>query len=228
MHRRGQLSFPLVDARRPRKRPGRRPNGPRAGVSHLRRPAHCDRYPLHVTVRLRSGLPSLRSQSMFIRVVAQLHAAKRRFLRIVHWSVQSNHVHLLVEATDQGRLTQGMKGFAVRVAKGLNDLLGTRGRIWADRYHARALKTPRETRNAIVYVLCNRARHSGQLGLDRRSSAPYFSGWADDVTCAPADGSPADWPVTPAGTWLLSAGWKRYGPIRSSDQPAAVRQRHPG
>jgi REP element-mobilizing transposase RayT len=157
---------------------------------------------------------------MFQRVLAKIHAARHRFLRIVQWSVQSNHVHLLIEANDRGRLTQGMKGLAVRIAKGLNDLLGMRGTIWADRYHAHALKTPREVRNAIVYVIRNRAKHGGGVLIARCSSAPYFDGWDDEVGCPPARGSPEDWPVARAETWLMNAGWKRFGRIRAREIPA--------
>jgi putative transposase len=220
MRRLRQLPLPLGrDPLRRGKRPGRKPNGPRAGVSHLRRPAHCHRHPLHVTVRVRQGLPSLRSESMFRRVLAQIHAAKEQFIRILHFSIQSNHIHLLIEANDRECLTQGMKGFAVRVAKGLNDLLGTRGSIWADRYHAHALKTPREVRNAIVYVIRNRAKHGGGVPVDRCSSAPYFDGWDDEVGCPPPRGSPNDWPVARPETWLMNAGWKRGGRIQAYDLP---------
>jgi REP element-mobilizing transposase RayT len=210
-----QLSLPLEAApspafprsRRRRGRGGRKPKGERAGVPHLRRPAHDRRHPVHVTVRVRSGLPTLRSQSIFGCVLAQIRAASRRFLRIAHFSVQSNHIHLLVEANDRGRLTQGMKGFAVRVARRLNQLLGCRGGVWADRYHAHYLSTPREVRNALVYVLCNRAKHGGKVGRDLCSSGPYFDGWSGALR-PPARASPEDWPIAPSATWLLNAGWK--------------------
>jgi putative transposase len=156
---------------------------------------------------------------MFHRVLSQIHAAKRRFINILHFSVQSNHIHLLIEANDRGRLTQGMKGFAVRVAKGLNELLGTSGRIWSDRYHAHALKTPREVRNAIVYVIRNRAKHGGGVLIDPCSSAPYFDGWDDQLGCRPPRGSPDDWPVASSVTWLMNAGWKRLGRIAAHDLP---------
>jgi putative transposase len=157
---------------------------------------------------------------MFRRVLAQIHAAKEQFIRILHFSIQSNHIHLLIEANDSARLSKGMKGFAVRVAKGLNELLGTRGSIWADRYHARALKTPREVRNAIVYVIRNRAKHGGGVLVDRCSSAPYFDGWDDEFGCPPSRGSPNDWPVAPSETWLMNAAWRRLGRIGARDVPA--------
>jgi REP element-mobilizing transposase RayT len=225
-----QPSLPLgTETRRQRRRPGRKPNGPRAGVPHLRRPVHNHRHPLHVTVCVREGLPTLRSQSMFACVLAQIRFASRRFLRIVHFSVQSNHIHMLVEANDRGRLAQGMKGFAVRVARNLNGLLGIRGNVWADRYHAHALKTPREVRRALIYVLRNRVKHGGIVALDRHSSAFYFDGWHDEVGCPPPEGSPDEWPIAHSETWLINVGWRRsQGPLRLDEVPSSGRRCAPG
>jgi REP element-mobilizing transposase RayT len=179
---------------------------------------------LHVTVRVRGGLPSLRSQSLLRCVVAQLHEAKRRFLRIVHYSVQSNHIHLLVEANDRRCLGQGMKGFAVRVARHMNGLLASRGRVFADRYHARALKTPRDARNVLIYVLFNRKKHGpgGGAGPDPCSSAKFFDGWSDRASFAKARGSPEDWPVAPCETWLLRSGWNRGGMLEPDEKPRSM------
>jgi putative transposase len=160
---------------------------------------------------------------MFDCVRAQIRLASRRFLRIVHFSVQSNHIHMLVEANDRGRLTQGMKGFAVRVARRLNQLLGCRGGVWADRYHAHPLKTPREVRNALVYIVRNRVKHGGAIAFDPCSSARYLEdGWGETSARPPRPQDPRDdWPVAPAETWLAAAGWKRLGRIEAHDLPAS-------
>jgi hypothetical protein len=136
--------------------------------------------------------------------------------------VQSNHIHLLVEADDRRCLGQGMKGFAVRVARHLNGLLGSRGSVFADRYHARALKTPRDVRNVLIYVLFNRKKHGaggGAAGADPCSSAQFFDGWSDRAPLAKARGSPEDWPVVRCETWLLRSGWKRGGKLDPDDKP---------
>jgi len=75
--------------------------------------------------------------------------------RIVHFTVQSNRLHFLVEAEGCRQITRGMQGLGIRLAKAINRALGRKGRVWNDRYHARALRTPREVRNALVYVLAN-------------------------------------------------------------------------
>ena len=92
--------------------------------------------------------------------------------------MQADHLHLLVEATDSRALSRGIQGFAIRAAKAVNRTLRRRGTVWADRFHARALRTPREVRHALVYVLTNLRKHMpGARGIDPRSSAPWFVGW---------------------------------------------------
>jgi len=70
--------------------------------------------------------------------------------------VQVNHVHVLVEADGSTALARGVQGLSIRLAKAINRVLGRRGRVWADRFHARALRTPREVRNGLVYVIDER------------------------------------------------------------------------
>ena len=87
--------------------------------------------------------------------------------RIIQFSVQDDHVHLIVEAEDRSVLSRGIQGVAIRVARAVNRVLGRRGAVWGDRYHARALTSPRVVRNAIVYVLMNFKKHGkGGEGID--------------------------------------------------------------
>jgi len=139
---------------------GRKPNGRRSGVSHLRRPAHAERHPLHVTLRIRAGLPALREHELFIEVRRALVAGRERFgFRLVHFSVQRDHLHLLAEAASRRALSRGVQGLSVRVARAVNRRLQRHGKVFADRYHARALKTPRSVRWALRYVLLNVRKH---------------------------------------------------------------------
>ena len=136
---------------------GRKP-GPRRSVPHRARSKHRAWQPVHVTLRAR--IAQLRSQFVFPTIQLALLRATRRAaerFRIVHFSVQHNHVHLLVEASDRRALSSGMSGLAIRIACYVNDLLSRHGRFWAERWHERALTTPLEVRRAIVYVLANAA-----------------------------------------------------------------------
>lgn len=143
-------------------------------------------------------------------------AAERFGTRIVHFSVQSNHVHLIVEAQDEGALARAMKGLLVRCARRLNALWGRTGALVDGAYHARALASPREVRNALVYVLQNARKHGiGLAGPDPCSSAASFDGWREPRAADPA------FPLPRARTWLLAIGWKRHGPISIRESPSA-------
>jgi len=195
---------------------GRKPSGRKVGVPHRTRPSHHARHPLHVTLRAQRGLPSLRTNSVFSAVQRGIAKASHGGLRILEFSVQRDHVHLLVEAADERRLSRGLQGLAIRIAKGVNRVLGRRGRVWNDRYHARALRTPREVRNALVYVLQNWRKHApGARGIDSRSSGRWFAGWRMSVSSIAT--SP---PVVPARTWLAAVGWRRLGLIHPDEEPA--------
>ncbi len=194
---------------------GRKPAPGRRRTSHRRRAVHDPRCPVHVTLRAQSGLPSLRHPAIFPTIRRAMAAASTARFRLVQFSVQADHVHLLVEADDPSLLGRGLQGLAIRLARAVNRVLGRRGKVWADRYHARALRTPREVRLALVYVLQNFRKHFARArGVDPCSSAPWFTGWRT----APAILAGSS-PVRPARTWLGSVGWKRYGPLEVSEGP---------
>jgi putative transposase len=147
---RAQQSFQFRSWGGARKGAGRPPKGKAAGVAHLRRAALSPRHPLHVTLRVRSGVASLRSHGVFPVVRKALAAGRERFgFRLVHFSVQSNPLHLIAEARDRRALQRGIQGLSIRVARVVNREFERKGRLFADRYHARALKTPREVRLAL-------------------------------------------------------------------------------
>ena len=194
------LAFPFTwGGARPgagRKR-SKRPNTP-----HGARPSHSAGEPVHVTLRARVAY--LRSQHVFPTLRLALLRAGRRYpdrFWLLHFSVQRDHVHLVVEAKDKRSLSSGVRSVAIRVARYLNDLLSRRGPLWADRFHSRALTTPREVRNALVYVLANFRKHSRRTprsGIDPFSSGAWFDGWRE---WAPSSGR--------APPWAASAAFRR-------------------
>jgi REP element-mobilizing transposase RayT len=198
---------------------GRKPTaGRRSLVPHRRRASHDTRCPAHATLRVRAGLPSLRGGRLFAALRNAIASASGARFRVLHFSVQADHLHVVVEADGTTALARGLQGLAIRVAKAVNRVLGRRGTVWADRYHARTLATPREVRNALVYVLQNWRKHiPGARGVDARSSAGWFDGWRSTVT-RPAGRCP----VAVARTWLARIGWRRHGPIDIGEAPRAV------
>jgi REP element-mobilizing transposase RayT len=200
---------------------GRPPRGERAGVSHARRETLAAREPALVTLKVRAGLLRLRSRRVLARILPSLAAARERHVRLVHWSVQHDHVHLVVEADSAERLARGMQGLSVRIARRLNALMERRGKVFADRYHARVLRTPRQVRNALAYVLGNARKHGERLpsrGVDPCSSAGGFDGWNGSVVVShhwlarAASSARAD-----AQSWVLRVGWRRGGGLLDPD-----------
>ena len=198
-----------------RKGAGRKRSAERPLVAHGARPALAARHPVHVTLRIVRGVPSLRVGRTYRALEDALRAGRERFgLRLVQYSVLSNHVHMLVEADGQASLSRGMQGLAVRMARALNRAWKRTGTVFADRYHARVLRTPREVRNALAYVLGNARKHGVRLieALDPFSSGAWFDGWSDrSAVCGDGDA-----PVARARTWLLRIGWRRHGTIRAA------------
>ena len=195
---------------------GRKPTGPKARVPHGTREALAARHPVHVTARLRAGLPSLRRDASRIALERALARGAERFrFRLTQYSLQSNHVHLIAEANDRHSLSRGLQALFVRVARTLNRLWRRRGAVFADRYHARQLATPREVRNALVYVLQNARHHHGRraVGVDLFSSGRWFDGWKQRVATVAAS------PIAAARTWLLREGWRRHGLVGLDESP---------
>src|SRR5205823_3725623 len=95
--------------------------------------------------------------------------------RLVHYAVMGNHVHLIVEARDEKQLTSGMRSLGIRIAKGLNRMMGSGGRVLSDRYHARILRTPREVGHCVAYLRHNAVKHYRvALGRDAFTSQVAF------------------------------------------------------
>jgi REP element-mobilizing transposase RayT len=202
----------------PRQGSGRKRRASRKQVEHRTRASFRGARPVHVTVRLVEGLPSLRERAAYRALVAALGAASERFgQRVVHWSVLSNHLHLLVEAADREALSRGMQGLGVRIARALNRLWRRRGSVLADRYHAHVLNSPKEVRTALVYVLHNARKHKAiAAGLDAYSSAWWFDGWLGGAPPSRAAIERPAW-LRRARTWLFAHGWRRWGPIEVED-----------
>ena len=207
-----------------RRNAGRKPSKVgRPNVPHRARPRHNHAHPVHVTLRARAGLPTLRHDGVAREVREAIRGANASpavgdAFRVVEFSIQVNHAHFIIEARDKDTLSRGLRGLAIRFARAVNRAMGLRGRVWDDRYDARDLKTPRHVRNAIVYVLMNAKKHGARMatGIDRFSSAPWFDGFV-----APLLPVTDERPVTTARTWLGRVGWRRRGLVGFDEQPGA-------
>jgi REP element-mobilizing transposase RayT len=195
---------------------------------------------VHVT--LRSAFRPLRSKSVFPTIglaISELNERAPKRFRVVHFSVQFDHIHCIVEAADARSLSAGMRGLSISIARRVNALVGRRGRFWADRWHGRALGSPSAVRAALAYVLGHFREHSRNTrsSIDPYSSAPDFAGFRELEGRTPREAVDAGRrggltlphkfepsAVLAPRTWLLKKGWRRQGPLSALAMPAAALQ----
>ena len=204
---------------------GPKPKSGVAGVGHRQRAALASRFPVHVTIKLGKGLPRLRRrQERKVLMAAFAAGCDRLGFRLCHYAILDDHLHLLVEARDRRALSRGLQGLLIRVARALNKLWGRHGKVFADRYDDRILKTPREVRNAIRYVLANGKKHARQgrvrvgAPVDVFTSAPWFDGFRETVLFQNLEVTVK--PVADSRTWMLTRGWRRHGLLSVHELPA--------
>jgi REP element-mobilizing transposase RayT len=195
--------------------------------SHAKRPALSFKHPVHVIMRALPDVPRLRQRVSYevIRTTL-LHYLERAAFRIVHISIQRNHLHLIVEAADKDALRHGIQGFKIRLARALNVAFDRGGKVFAFRYEAKQIKTARYARNVISYVLNNWRRHREDrragmesMPFDQFSSAWAFAGWSAQTRHRlPDDGLP----VSQARTGLLASAWEWFGLIDPFEVPGPM------
>lgn len=209
---------------------GRKKTGRKLGGPHRVRPELAKKHPVHIVMR------TTREFSRHVGTLRQrcFYEALRRVLvryleggdfRVVHISIQKNHLHLLVEAEDRKALTRGMQSFNINAARAINASWGRSGKVFAFRYHASQIRTGRYARNALSYVLNNWRRHHEDLvngrfdaaRLDEYSSAISFKGWTVRFGKPSIEYEPL--PVSAPRTSLLRDEWKEFGLIRHDECP---------
>ena len=183
-----------------------------------------------MTLKVRRDVPNLRTRALGRLLFDAFAAARERLgMRLTHFSIQHNHLHLIVEAAHKPSLSRALQGLAIRIAKRLNARLDRSGSVFADRYHARALTSPLVVGNVVRYVLNNYRRHHGRSAArpphywaDFFSSVDYFDGFRPlpngRIPCAEVALGRAP-PVASAKTWLLRVGWEAPRPAHLTDIP---------
>ena len=206
-----------------RKGAGRKRIGPRKRVPHTKRPPLKKTTPAHVTLRVVDEVARLRRRDAFKAVRRAMQKShERKNFRIVHLSLQGNHIHVVCEADDRLALSRGIQGFKISAAKKLNKARCRDGEVFADRYHEEILTTPSQVRNAIHYCLNNWRKHGEDRGaidrVDPYSTGMWFDGWCDGTIHVPPDVETLE-PARPT-TWFLREGWKKAGPISLFTTPS--------
>jgi REP element-mobilizing transposase RayT len=228
-----QQSLPLAKPRGG-KRPGagRPKRGFRASERHKTRPVLPSRCPVHVTIRVAPSVSSLRTRAMYraIRWATLTAARHAETFRIVHVSIQRNHIHLVVEAHDRLDLARGMQSFEISAARLINRAHSShrRGAVFPDRYNAHILRTPAEVRHAVAYVLLNWRRHARDRRvswiIDPYSTAISFGDWRElSISSTLYRAPPTYEPLITylPRTWLLRRAFHRRPHPSVYDVPSA-------
>lgn len=121
------------------------------GVAHQVRKKVTHREPLHVNFKYKISVRNKETLKLLKRCIQN---ARRHGLQVLQYSFQHNHVHLILQAESNAVLTRGMRSLTISFAKGLKQ-----GRVQVERYHLHVLKTAREVKHALHYVLFNQQKH---------------------------------------------------------------------
>ncbi len=234
----GQQTLELKTWGGKRKGAGRPAQAKLPSEPHKRRERFTQPTALHVTLRVVDGVGKLRRRAIYQAVGrAVIAVLPRADFRIVHLSLETDHVHVICEADDDGALASGIKAFQSSAAQHINQVLSAergdrrRGQVFRDRYHARRLTSPTQARHAIAYVL-NNWRHHGhdtsavtrRWAVDYFSSGPSFPGWIERTGSPFLDAVPPTYErlmVARPQTWLLAVGWARTGTISMRTVPGS-------
>jgi REP element-mobilizing transposase RayT len=229
----GQLSFPKRDKNgqlRGGKRPGsgRKPKGEKPGVPHRTRRELDAREPAHVVLRVAKRVKWLRTPHAYRAIRGALAVVLDRAdeFRIVHFSLQGDHVHLLCEASDRAALSHGMQAFQISAAKRLNREMGGSGKVFPDRYFVESLGSVRQVRHTLAYVLNNWRKHRQDGGyslfdgrIDPYSSGVWFAGWKERTRPVEIPERYEPPRVSDPRTWYLTTGYKLAPPISVYEVP---------
>ena len=206
---------------------GRKRRTDRHDPDHVLRPEVSATSPIHVVLRTLPSVPRLRQATMYRAIRHALEQAFRTAaFRVVHTSIQSNHLHLIIEASHRDALRRGMQSLAITAARAINRAAGRRGKVFAFRYHATRITTPRQMRNTLAYVLNNWRRHGEDqrsararaAKIDPYSTAIWFGHWRGTERFEVPSGFAA-LPAANATSWLLTTGWLRHGAIDPLERP---------
>ncbi len=190
--------------------------------AHLKREVFSKRMPVHVTMKMAKDVKGLRGRRMYKAVESALWAAARNEDGLLcDFSVQNDHLHLVMDAANSSAMRSAVSGLAIRVAKAINGLCGRKGRVFDDRYHARVLRTPTEVRRVRHYVRDNYRKHLRErlqtertqdkagwisVGVDDRDMLRAILQsrvWIDPCSSQALRADGGSWPV--GRCWLLSS-----------------------
>lgn len=135
------------------------------GIRHISRERVNKPTPLHLTIKVRENKANIRNK----RILKALHHAIKRArfkkLKVIHYTLEYNHIHLLVETSDNKILQTGMQALGISLSKAINKIKQLKGGVYKHRYHFRKLNSRRELKNVLHYIFKNGLKHKRSYSM---------------------------------------------------------------
>ncbi|MGZ3787001.1 MAG: transposase [Bacteriovorax sp.] len=129
------------------------------GIRHTSRPFLKKPSSLHLTVKIKKNKAEMKNKSVFSLLKRAILNARRQGLKVIHYSLEYDHVHLLIEAENNHILGKGMQAFGGTFSKAINRMRKLKGGVYKHRYHFRKISSARELKNVMNYIFTNGLKH---------------------------------------------------------------------
>ena len=129
------------------------------GIRHTTRPLIKKPTPLHLTIKVRENKADIQNKIVLKSLHRAIMRGRLKGLKIIHYTLEYNHVHILVEAKNNRVLHQGMQSFGITLSKAINRFKKAKGTVYKHRYHFRQISSLRDLRNVVKYILNNGVKH---------------------------------------------------------------------
>ncbi|MDD4973652.1 MAG: transposase [Bacteriovorax sp.] len=128
-------------------------------MRHTSRPHLSKACSLHLTVKIKKIKAELKNKSVLSILKRAILNARKQGLKVIHYSLEYDHVHLLIEADNNHILSKGMQSFGVTISKAINRMRKLKGGVYKHRYHFRKISSPRQLKNVLNYIFNNGIKH---------------------------------------------------------------------
>jgi REP element-mobilizing transposase RayT len=143
------------------------------GIRHISREDIKKPTSLHLTIKVRENKADIKNKQILKALHHSIKRARMKRLKIVHYTLEYNHIHLLVEAEIKQLVHQGMQAFGISLAKKINTIKRLKGTVYKHRYHLRKINSPRDLKNVLHYIFNNGIHHKRTSNvLDSYNSLP--------------------------------------------------------
>ncbi len=129
------------------------------GIRHISRDRIFNPTSLHLTIKVRENKADIKTKLILKALHHAIKRARLKRLRVIHYTLEYNHLHLLVECDNHKRLGKGMQAFGISIAKAINRIKLLKGAVYKHRYHLRKITSGRDLKNVLHYIFNNGIKH---------------------------------------------------------------------